>query len=196
MLAPCRAGPYCPGGGQGGTGHQRRRVVHALEYRIVLGAQAESQRRRARFRAARLPDRGDVAPQVHRLQLPVGGWRRALDRHSGRREQAEGAGQLDRQLDPHRRQRVAGPEVVTREPVIPGNMQRTGHTPLKHGAELPAIFRPLPALPASRWPGTFPVAARSRPRPILVRVKKPGRLHWPSRVSMVRGLSFSGRARS
>ena len=102
-----------------------------------------------------LPDRGDVMPQVHRLQLLVGGRHRALDRHSGGREHAEGAGQLDRQLDPHRRQRVAGPEVITRELVVPGNMQRTGHAPLKHGAERQAILRPLPALPASRKPDTF-----------------------------------------
>jgi hypothetical protein len=39
-------------------------------------------------------------------------------------------------------------------------------------------------------------AARSRARPVLVRVKKPGRLHLPSWMGMLRGLAFSGRARS
>ena len=149
MLAPCHActRPHLPRRGQGRARHQRRRVMHAREHRVVLGAQAEVQHRRVRLRVTRLPHRGDVPLQMHHLQVPVGGRRRRLDRHPGRREHAERAGQLHRHLHPHRRHRMPGPEVITRQPVIPGHMQRTRHMPLKHAAAMRAIHQPSPTRP-------------------------------------------------
>ncbi len=136
VLGP--AGPDGARRGQGRAGHQRRGVVHAGKHRVILGAEAERQQRRAgprlagrhrraRARLAGQPHGRDVARVVHQLELGVGGRRRALDRHPGLAEHAERPGQLDRQLDPDRRQRMAGAEVITGQALIPGHLQRARH---------------------------------------------------------------------
>lgn len=64
---------------------------------------------------------GDVQPLLSNLSkasaVPV----------LGLGEQAEGPRQLDRQLNPGRRHRMAGPEVIAGQPPIPGHVQRAGH---------------------------------------------------------------------
>ena len=125
MLRP--AGPDRPGRGQGRSRHQRRRVVHAGKHRVIVGAQAEFQHRRVRVRSACQPHSRDVARVVHQFKLRVGGGHRALDRHPSLGEQAEGPRQFDRQLNPARRHRMAGPEVIAGQPPIPGHVQCAGH---------------------------------------------------------------------
>jgi len=118
--------------------------VHAGEHRIIRRAEAETQQRGVRLGTARAPDRRDVARVVHELELRVGGGHRPLDRDPRLVEQAESAGKFDRQLDPDRRQRMAGPEVIGGERFVPGNMQRAGHELILPVAPLPGDSRPGP----------------------------------------------------
>jgi hypothetical protein len=139
MLAPCSASPVQTARA-GRARDERRCLVHAGEGRVVLGAQAEAEHRGAWLPGAGPPHRRDVTRVVHQLKLRVRGGRRGPDRHPGLGEQAEGPGQLDRQLDPDRRERMAGPEVVRGQPLVPRDVQRAGH----------ALILPVLILPRRR----------------------------------------------
>ena len=76
---------------------------------------------------AGLPDDLDIGGIVDELQLGVRGRIHWRDRYPVGGQQAERAGQFDRELDPDRGHRVVGAEVVAGQPLVPGHLQGTGH---------------------------------------------------------------------
>ena len=142
MLAPCSATPR-PGGmgrGQSRPGHHRRRLMHAGEHRVVSGGQPERPRVAELGRlqtagtkvlgpAADRPHRRDIPGLMHKLQVCVGGQGRGGHGHTGLIPQSELVREPHRQLQPHRCQRMARPEVIVSQPLVPGHMQGAGHLP-------------------------------------------------------------------
>ena len=69
----------------------------------------------------------DVRLVMHELQLRVGGRGRGGHGHPGLVPQPELVREAHRQFHPHRRHRMARPEVIVGEPLIPSHMHRAGH---------------------------------------------------------------------
>ena len=149
---PRRAGPHCPGGGQRGTGHQRRRVVHAREYRVVLGAQAETQHRRARLRAARPP----AAPRrcsAAGAPSPV-----------ARRWPAPGARPTPR---PPRTRRRRGPARSSARPApAPSDGRTRSHNPPAGSPRQHATYRPCTTQARRGAAGNSPPVTRTPGQPM------------------------------
>ncbi len=83
--------------------------------------------------AAHRPHRRDVPGVMHQLQVGVGGRDRGGHRHAGLAPQPELAREPHRQLQAHRCQRMARPEMIVSKPLVPGHMHGAGHpatTPL------------------------------------------------------------------
>ena len=129
LAAPDRAGR-----GQRGPGHQRGRLVHAREDRVVRGAEPVPAVGQAV--PARLAHRVDVLGVVHQLELGHRRGRRGHHRHVRPVQQAERAGQRDRQLDPHRGQRMTRAEVVPGQALVPDQRERAARMILR--PEFPA----------------------------------------------------------
>ena len=140
-MPPAMAGPDRTGRGQGRPGHQRRRLVHAGKDRVVLGAQPEHPRDPELGRLQAVTGVGVLSPAADRLyclnvrrvmdklQVRVGGRGRGGHGHAGLGPQPELVREPHRQLHPHRRQRMARPEVIVSQPLVPGHMQAAGHLP-------------------------------------------------------------------
>ena len=131
-----RSGPDRPRGSQRRPGHEGRRLMHMGKDRVILGAEAAGKQRRgigpggcviAGSERARRLDHGDVARIVDELKLGVGCGRGRRHRNVFVAQHAEGLGQLHRELDPDRRQRMTRPEVVSGQLFIPGDVQGTDH---------------------------------------------------------------------
>ena len=117
--------PDRPGRGQRGPGHQRGRLVHAREDRVVRGAEPVPAVGPAV--PARLAHRVDVGGVVHQLELGHLRERRGRYRHVRPVQQAERPGQRDGQLDPHRGQRMTRAEVVPGQALVPDQRERAAH---------------------------------------------------------------------
>ena len=135
-----RARPDGTGCGQGGPGHQCRRLMHAGEDRVVPGAQPGRPRvaELGRLQTAgtkvvgpaadRLHGR-DVLRLMHKLQVRVSCGGRGGHGHPRLIPQSELVREPHRQLHPYRCQRMARPEVIIRQPLTPGHMHSAGHLP-------------------------------------------------------------------
>jgi len=135
-----RARPDSTGCGQGGPGHQCRRLLHAGEDRVVPGAQPEPPRvvELGRVQTAgtkvvgpatdRLDGR-NVPRLMHKLQVRVSRWGRGGHGHPRLIPQSELVREPHRQLHAHRCQRMTRPEVIVSQPLIPGHMHGAGHLP-------------------------------------------------------------------
>ena len=134
-----RARPDSAGRGQGPPGHQRRRLVHAGEDRVVLGAEPEHPRD-SQLAPLQAPagigmlsppadrlHRADVRRVMHQIQVRVGGRGRGGQGHAGQGPQPELVREPHRELHPHRRQRMTRPEVIVSQPLVPGHMQGARH---------------------------------------------------------------------
>ena len=136
-----RAGPDSAGRCQGRPGNQRRRLVHAGKDRVILGAQPEHPRDPELGPLQALAGIGVLSPAADRLhcrhvrrvmdklQVRVGGRGWNGHGHPGLAPQPELVRKPHRQLHPHRCHRMARPEVIVGEPLVPGHMQAAGHLP-------------------------------------------------------------------
>src|SRR5258708_29469012 len=143
-----RARPPRPGGGARRAGGQGRGLVHAREDRIVWRAEAMPGRGRACPGNSRVLHGCDVAGVVHELELSIGSRLGHDDADSLRVQHPECSGELDSQLDPDRRERVPRTEVVTNQPIIPGEMQGAGHLALH--VVVPSVTRSVASWLSSR----------------------------------------------
>ena len=143
MLAPVlgRPGPHRAGRRQGRPRHQRRRLVHAGEDRVVPGAQPEHPRGAQLGLRQAVPGVGMLSPPADRLhirhvprvvdqlQVRVGGRSRGGQGHAGQVPQPELMRQPHGQLHPHRRHRTLRPEVIVDQTLVPRHVHRAGHLP-------------------------------------------------------------------
>ena len=105
--------PDHPGGLEGGADDVARRLVHAGERRVVVGA--EPQRRPDVGRVdARAADGLDQVGGVHGEQVGVGRMRRGDQGHRAVSHHAQLLRETHREVDPDRVHRVGGAEVVRR----------------------------------------------------------------------------------
>ena len=158
-----------PGGQQRTAAHQRTRLVHVLEDRVVLGAQPVPDPER---RVGRRLDRGQVGRQVHPLHLGV----RGLLGHERRDplEHPEPGGQPHGQIQPDRVQRVLTTEVVAEE--LRGPDDRRARTT--------AHERCLPELAARPTDGSG-TASTVGDRGVRCEVFRPGMVRGRRRVGRI-----------
>ena len=113
--------------------------MHPGKHRIVLGAEPVHEQdtggqfplvRGLGLRTAGQPHQADIGGVVDELQLGAGRRGRRHNRDPVQAVEAKGLGKFHGQLEPERRHRMTGPEIVASQSVVPGHVQGAGHVGL------------------------------------------------------------------